>query len=162
MLFGVASAILQAAGLLRWVFVVPALARAHVDTSASEATREAVLVVFQTVHQYGGVLIGEFLGQCFLIAWTAGTCLAMLRMRGPLRWLGACGLATVPLWLLGFSELIASAVPGWPVLELAPIAFIAWEAWLVAVAVTLIAAGVMRRGRGSLLGSAVAAMQAPR
>jgi len=162
MLFGIASAILQAAGLLRWVFVVPALARAHVDTSASEATREAVLVVFQTVHQYGGVLIGEFLGQCFLIAWTAGTCLAMLRMRGPLRWLGACGLATVPLWLLGFSELIASAVPGWPVLELAPIAFIAWEAWLVAVAVTLIVAGVMRRGRGSLLGSAVAAMQAPR
>jgi hypothetical protein len=38
----------------------------------------------------------------------------------------------------------------------------AWEAWLVAVAVTLIVAGVMRRGRGSLLGSAVAAMQAPR
>lgn len=159
---GIAAAVLQAAGLLRWVFVVPGLARTYLEPGASEASRDAALVVFEAVHQYGGVLIGEFLGQCFLIAWTAGTCAALLRLGGAMRWLGALGLATVPAWLLGFSELLAPSLPGLPVLELAPVAFIAWEAWLAAVAVALIVAGFRRRTPRSLLGSAIAARQAPR
>jgi hypothetical protein len=40
-------------------------------TAVSEATKESNKVAFQTIHQFGGVLLGEHLGQLFTIAWTS-------------------------------------------------------------------------------------------
>jgi hypothetical protein len=39
---GVLAGLVQALGLLRWVYLVPALARAHDEEDASDATRDAV------------------------------------------------------------------------------------------------------------------------
>lgn len=142
---GVISSILQAIGLLRWVFVVPALAASYSSTDASEASRTAALSNFQLVHQYGGVVVGEFLGQVFLVAWTIGTCAALLRSGPTLRWLGWAGLLTVPLWILGFSELLATVMPSVASLELAPFAFMAWEAWLASIAIVLLAQALKDR-----------------
>lgn len=142
---GVISSVLQAIGLLRWVFVVPVLAASYLSADASEATRAVALSNFQLVHHYGGVVIGEFLGQVFLVAWTIGTCAAMLRSNRTLRWLGRVGLLTVPLWILGFSELLATVMPSVASLELAPVAFMAWEAWLTAVAIALLAQALRAR-----------------
>jgi hypothetical protein len=143
-LIGVLSAVLQAVGLLRWVFVVPPLATAYTDAASSAATRDAAVVAFRVVHQYGGVVVGEFLGQIFLVAWTVGTAMAMWQHRGAMRWLGALGLLTVPLWVVGFSELFASVIPGVRVIESAPLAFMLWEAWLAAIAATLIVHAVKK------------------
>ncbi|MEC4812439.1 MAG: DUF4386 family protein [Scytonema sp. PMC 1069.18] len=44
---GAISGILQAVGLMRWVFVVPILANLYTDTTTSTATREAVSVVYR-------------------------------------------------------------------------------------------------------------------
>ena len=152
---GVISSVLQAIGLLRWVFVVPVLAASYLSADASEASRAVALSNFHLVHQYGGVVVGEFLGQVFLVAWTIGTCAAMLRSGRTLRWLGRAGLLTVPLWILGFSELLATVVPSATALELAPVAFMAWEAWLTGVAIALLAQALRDR-RSSPSASAVA------
>jgi hypothetical protein len=142
---GVTSSVLQAIGLLRWVFVVPVLAASYLSADASEASRAAALSNFQLVHHYGGVVVGEFLGQVFLTAWTIGTCAALLRSGPTLRWLGRAGLLTVPLWILGFSELLATVMPSVASLEMAPVAFMAWEAWLAGVAIALLAQALKDR-----------------
>ncbi len=137
-LMGALSGILQAIGLMRWVFVVPILANLYTAPNVSETTQTAVSVVYQTVHQYGGVILGEHLGQTLLVGWTVGVGLAM--QSSPLfkSWVGWWGLATAPLLLLGQSELLATVIPATPVLETTPIGFIWWEVWLLLVGISLL------------------------
>jgi hypothetical protein len=137
-LMGALSGILQAVGLMRWVFVVPILANLYTNPSASTTTREAVSVVYQAVHQYGGVVMGEHLGQTLLVGWTVGTGLAMRSSPLFKAWVAWWGLFTTPLMLLGQSELLATAIPGMPVLETTPIGFILWEVWLLVVGISLL------------------------
>ncbi len=63
---GALSAFAQAIGLWRWVFVVPGLARVHADAAAPEETKRAAEQTFDLINQYGGVAIGEHLGQMLL------------------------------------------------------------------------------------------------
>ncbi len=137
--FAIASALLQAAGLSRWVFVVPGLAtaRAAVQTGSPEAN--AVDMIFQTVHQLAGVAVGEWLGQATLAIWTTGICLAMLSLPGLWRAVALLGLATVPLWILAQGELLATVLSRINALETAPFAFILWQVWLLATAILLLA-----------------------
>jgi Domain of unknown function (DUF4386) len=128
---GVLSGILQAIGLMRWVFVVPVLANLYTNPSASITTRESVSVVYQAVHQYGGVVMGEHLGQTLLVGWTLGVGFAMYSSPLFKSWVAWWGVFTTPLLILGQSELLATVIPGIPVLETTPIGFILWEVWLV-------------------------------
>ena len=64
---GVLCGVLQSIALMRWVFVIPILANLYVDPTANEATRAAAVVAYQVVHQYGGVAIGEQMGQTLLV-----------------------------------------------------------------------------------------------
>lgn len=133
-----ASAVAQAIGLLRWVLVVPALSSTFVDPSSSTATRDAVLVVFDAMHRYGGMVVGEMVGQLLLASWTAIVAVQLLRARILPRWVAVLGLLTLPLWLLGQTELLHMVVPAIPSIEVIPLAFMAWEAWLASMAVTLL------------------------
>ncbi len=137
-LMGSLSGILQAIGLLRWVFVIPILANLYTASSSDAITRKAVVVVYQGVHQYGGVVIGEFLGQTLLIGWTLGACLAMRSSPMFKSWVAWLGLFTTLLLLLGQSELLATVIPRMPVLETTPIGFILWEIWLLVVGISLL------------------------
>jgi Domain of unknown function (DUF4386) len=143
-LMGTLSGILQAVGLMRWVFVVPVLAKLYTDPAASPMQREAIAVAYQVVHQYGGVVIGEHLGQLLMIGWTLGIAIALLRSPLCKRWVSGLGLVTVPLMLLGQSELLATVIPGLPVLEVTPIGFMLWEIWLLVVGISLIIAPTRR------------------
>jgi hypothetical protein len=147
---GVASAIVQAAGLLRWVLVVPALAAMLTDPQSSPATRDATLVVFDAVHRYGGMVMGEMVGQLLLAGWTALVAAQLWRTRAVPRALAGFGLLTIPLWLLGQTELLHGVVPEVPSIEVIPLAFMAWEAWLLAIAVVVLARAWQggRQGRG--------------
>ncbi|MFG3818873.1 DUF4386 domain-containing protein [Limnothrix redekei] len=137
-LMGALSGILQAIGLMRWVFVVPVLASLYTNSGASQTTREAVSVVYQAVHQYGGVVIGEYLGQTLLIGWTLGVGWSMRSSTLFKSWVAWWGLLTTPLLLLGQSELLATVIPHMPVLEATPIGFILWEVWLLIVGICLL------------------------
>lgn len=136
-LMGALSGVVQAIGLMRWVFVVPVLANAYVDPATDSASRAAIAVVYQALHQYGGVAIGEQIGQLLLVGWTLGLGIAMLHSPLVKPWIGWFGLATIPFWLLGQSELLATVMPiaAW---EVTPIGFMLWEVWLAIVGVRLL------------------------
>ncbi len=146
---GVSSAIAQAVGLLRWVLVVPPLAATFVDPHSTPATRDAVVVVFDAVHRYGGMVLGEMVGQLLLAGWTGLTALQLWRNLVVPRWLAVAGALTLPLWLVGQTELLHAVTPAVPSIEVVPLAFMMWEAWLAALAVTLLFGG-SRDGRAVL------------
>lgn len=135
---GILSGILQSIGLMRWVFVVPVLANLYTDPASSPPTRDAVAVVYQAVHQYGGVVLGEYLGQTLLIIWTLGVSVAMLKSALFRSWIPWFGLMTLPLLLLGQTELLKTVLPAVPVLEFTPIGFMLWELWLLIVGISLL------------------------
>lgn len=129
-LAGAGSALVQAIGLLRWPFVAPGLAETALDPAADPAARAAAVVVFETLNQFAGVALGEHLGQTLLAVWTFALAVAVLGGRLAPALFGWAGLALVPLWVLGQSELLATAIPGFPVIEVTPIAFMGWQTWL--------------------------------
>ena len=67
-------------GLLRWVYLVPSLARATRIRTRSEQ-REATVAVFRAMHQYLGVGVGEHLGYLFTGIWSVLTGVAIVRER---------------------------------------------------------------------------------
>lgn len=136
-LLGVASSIAQAVGLLRWVLVVPALATAYQAPEASAGMREAIVVVFDAVHRYGGMVLGEMVGQILLAGWTAIVGIQLYRRAAIPRWISVIGLLTIPFWIVGQTELLHLVVPSIPSIEVIPVAFMAWEAWLLVMAIAL-------------------------
>jgi Domain of unknown function (DUF4386) len=141
---GAASAVAQAVGLSRWVFAVPGLAETALDPAASEGARAAAIVMYETLHQFAGVAIGEHIGQTLLAVWTAGLSWTLLKGGLGPRAFGAVGLVIAPSWLVGQTELIATVIPGMPVIEITPIAFMAWEVWVLALGVAWIFKGLRR------------------
>ena len=53
---GALAGLTQAIGLMRWVFVIPGLARAHADARATPDARAAAERAFDLLNAYGGVL----------------------------------------------------------------------------------------------------------
>ena len=96
-------------------------------------------LIFEAVHRYGGMVIGEMVGQLFLMGWTALIATQLYRSRLFPRWLSAFGLLTVPFWLVGQTELLHEVIPNLVSFEVVPLAFMAWEAWLLGIAVVLLA-----------------------
>src|SRR5688500_15879146 len=82
---GVAGLIIQMIGLLRWTFVVPTLAASFVNAE-DEATKAAAIMAFKVIHQFGGVLLGEHLGQLFTITWTVVLSISFSKLKLIPRW----------------------------------------------------------------------------
>lgn len=74
------SAIVQIIGLMRWIFIVPLLSGLY--TSKSDIySKDLIELIFLSIHQYGGVILGEHLGQIFTISWMLLTSTAMHKAR---------------------------------------------------------------------------------
>ena len=137
---GVISLVAQFIGLLRWTFVVPFLAGTFADPASSQAAKEAAIVTFQAVHQYGGVLVGEHVGQLFAIIWMLLTGAAMLKSTVFKSWLGWTGILGGLVYLLAQLELFATVVPNTPVVGAAGlIGSLLWLLWMI-----LIGVGILR------------------
>jgi hypothetical protein len=137
--FGATGALAQMIGLLRWPFVVPLLARLYTAPAAGEAAREAVVAVFQALHQYGGVVIGEHIGQTFTILWIILLSIGLLRQGTLPRWLPGAGFVTAGVYALAQGELLATAMPGFPYWgEAGLVGSLLWLAWLIALGIILI------------------------
>jgi hypothetical protein len=134
---GAASVLLSLIGFLRWVFVVPALADSYVGGNAT--TRAAVDAAWTAQHQFGGALLGEHLGQLLAIAWSVTLCIVILRTRVLPRWLGAAGLVVSALYLTNQGDILATAVPGFPVWDLGGlIGSTGWGLWVAALGVVVL------------------------
>lgn len=133
----IAAALVQCIGLLRWVFVVPFLAATAVDPASSPAAQTTALQLFQAFHQFGGVLLGEFIGQLLLATWTLLLLWKFYKSKTLPRFLVYVGGLTVPLWILGMSEHLHTTLPQLRVIATTPAAFMLFEAWLLVCAIVL-------------------------
>jgi Domain of unknown function (DUF4386) len=134
---GAASVLLSLIGFLRWVFVVPALAGSY--TVGDGQTRAAVDAAWTAQHQFGGALLGEHLGQLLVIAWSVTLSVVILRSRILPRWLGIAGLLVSIVYLLNQGDILATAVPGFPVWDLAGLlGSTGWGLWVAALGVCIL------------------------
>ena len=129
---GAASVLLALIGFLRWVFVVPPLARAF---AAGDTT---VLAAWTAQHQYGGALLGEHLGQLLAVAWSIGVSVVVLRTRALPQWIGWAGLAASILYLANQGDIMSTAIPNFPVVDAAGlIGSTAWGLWAILLGAAL-------------------------
>ncbi len=56
---GILAGLCQAIGFLRWPFLVPYLAQIVQDPAASLSAKETALIIFQSIHNFAGMAIGE-------------------------------------------------------------------------------------------------------
>jgi hypothetical protein len=134
---GATSVLLSLIGFLRWVFVVPPLAHSYV--AGDPVTQAAVDAAWTAQHQFGGALVGEHLGQLLAIGWSLTLSLIILRSRVLPRWLGAAGCTVSALYLLNQGDVLATAVPGFPVWDLAGLlGSTGWGLWVAALGVTVL------------------------
>ena len=130
---GIIGLVVQMIGLLRWTFVVPVLADTFVH-STDPAVRSAVIVAFQTIHQFAGVLLGEHLGQLFTVAWTVMLSISFRRLQLFPKWVHTLGFISAFIYLLAQAELFHTVVPDFPVWPLA--GFIGSTLWLIWLIIT--------------------------
>jgi Domain of unknown function (DUF4386) len=144
---GAASVLLSVVGFLRWVFVVPPLAGSFVD--GDPVTRAAVAAAWTAQHQFGGALLGEHLGQLLAIAWSVTLSLLVLRTRVLAPWVGWAGLVASALYLSSQGDILATAVPGFPVWDLGGLlGSTLWGLWVLALGVALLRARPGAAGPG--------------
>lgn len=135
---GVIGLVVQMIGLLRWTFVVPVLADTFVNAS-DDAAKAAAVLAFKTIHQFGGVLLGEHLGQLFTIVWTVLMSVSFGKLNLVPRWVNGLGYGSSFIYLLAQAELLATVLPGLPVWNLAGfLGSTLWLLWLIIVGILLL------------------------
>jgi hypothetical protein len=136
---GVIGFVAQLIGLLRWVFVVPILARLFTDPTADSTTQASISAVFIAVHQYGGVVLGEHLGQIFTIVWMSLISSIIYQSKMFSKWVAWLGWFASAVYLLAQTELLATAIPNFPVIDWAGLyGSLLWLVWMVVVGVYLV------------------------
>jgi hypothetical protein len=139
--FGVLAGLVQMLGLLRWVYVVPALARAHAAPALRPEQREVQAAVFRALHQYLGVGVGEHLGYLFTGIWSVLIGIGVLQGTALPTWLGWPGIVIGAGLVLGSAEFLGpNEEQGWSLAGAAiPLLYIAWSLWLLVMGIALIA-----------------------
>ncbi|MGH2655682.1 MAG: DUF4386 domain-containing protein [Actinomycetota bacterium] len=139
--FGVLAGLVQTLGLLRWVYVVPALARDYSDPSLEPAEREVNAAVFRALHRYLGVGVGEHLGYMLTGIWSGLIGLAVIQGTALPTWLGWPGIVIGAGLAIGSAEFLGpNEERGWHLAGTAiPVLYIAWSVWLLAMGIALIA-----------------------
>ncbi len=138
---GVLAGLVQMLGLLRWVYLVPGLARDHANPALSDEEREAHDAVFRALHQYLGVGIGEHLGYLFTGIWSVLTGVGVIQGTALPTWLGWPGIVIGVGVVIGSAEFLGpNEERGWALAGAAiPVLYIAWSVWLLAMGIALIA-----------------------
>jgi hypothetical protein len=114
---GIAAAIVQVIGLLRWPLIVPFLADRD-DTDA-----------FETVHTVFGTIIGETLGYALTAVWTVLIIRGLARHLAG-RWFSYLGYAAAALIAVGV--LVPLDVPGADFANF--LGYVIWSVWLLVLA----------------------------
>lgn len=128
---GVIAGVVQALGLLRWVFLVPHLAR-------ESAAGKDVDLVFQSFHRYLGVAVGEHLGYLTTGAFTILLAVGAWAVL-PL-WLTIPGILIGAMLVVGALEFVGPFErDGWKVAGvLVPVGYTLWSVWLLVMGIVLL------------------------
>ena len=136
---GVIGFVVQVIGLLRWVFVVPVIARLYTDPSTAQVTKDSLSALFLGIHQLGGVVLGEHMGQFFIIIWMS--MISAIIYKSPMfaRWVAWLGWIASAVYLLAQTELLATVIPEFPVIGWAGFSgSLLWLLWMIVIGVYLI------------------------
>jgi hypothetical protein len=122
---GIAAAVVQVVGLLRWPILVPGYASDAASTSASGAS--SARDSFTTVSDILGTALGETVGYLLTATWTVLVVVALGR-RFAGRWFPVLGMVSAVLVFTGvFSPLDIDAVDMTNF-----VGYVLWSVWLVA------------------------------
>jgi len=137
---GVLAAAVQFLGLIRWAFVVPYLARAYDVEGISDARRDVIDIVFQSLNRYLGVAVGEHLGYLLTGAWSILVGVAVLQQGELHPVVGIAGIVIGAVLAVCSIEFVGGFEPhGWKLAGIVtPFAYIAWSLWLVTMGVILL------------------------
>ena len=138
---GVLAGLVQMLGLLRWVYLVPVLARTYADPSLTPDQREVQAAIFRALHQYLGVGVGEHLGYLFTGIWSILIGIGVIQGTALPTWLGWPGVLIGAGLVVGSAEFLGpNEERGWDLGGAAiPNLYIAWSVWLLAMGIALIA-----------------------
>jgi hypothetical protein len=138
---GVLAGLVQMLGLLRWVYLVPSLARMNADPAVHAGQREANVAVFRAMHQYLGVGVGEHLGYLLTGIWSVLTGIAVTMGTAIPTWLGWPGIIIGAGLIIGSAEFLGrNEERGWSAVGATiPVLYIAWSIWLLGLGIALIA-----------------------
>lgn len=129
---GVLAGAAKALGIVRWLFLMPALAAAWVAPETTEAARAAIAVVFDAFNAYAGG-VGELLGVgLFAGSWTVLISVALMRLGGAARALGLAGLGAAAMLFSTLPSVLGVESP-----VLLTLSGILWQLWTAALAVWL-------------------------
>jgi hypothetical protein len=131
---GIAAAVVQVIGLLRWPVLVPGYASdaASGDAGVAAAARDS----FRTASDILGTATGETLGYLLTAAWTVLVLVALGR-RYAGRWFPVLGGASAALVLVGVLSPLDL-----PVVDTANFAgYVLWSLWLIAFAIVILLRG---------------------
>ena len=137
---GALAGVTQAIGLFRWVFAVPGFARTAADPASGPVEIAATAQAFETLNQFGGVVIGEHIGQLL----TALFVLMMAHLQFGERRIaaGLLGLGAAAMVAAGTGEGVALAIgASGDLFSLATIVgYLLFSAWLFLTGAGLLAA----------------------
>jgi hypothetical protein len=104
--------------------------------TGDEVVKQSAVTSFKVVHQFGGVLLGEHIGQLFTIVWSVMVCVAILKSKLMPGWLSVFGIISSGVYLIAQAELFSTVIPAFPVWGLAGfIGSTLWLAWLIVMGV---------------------------
>jgi hypothetical protein len=134
---GALAGVTQAMGLWRWVFVIPALASAYTAPGATAEAQAAAERAFVVLNQYGGVAIGEHLGQWLTALFIL--CVALLQWNERKRISAVIGFVAALAIAIGTGEGLAIALgQSGDALSMATIGgFLGFALWLIATGIGL-------------------------
>jgi hypothetical protein len=137
---GVLGGLVQMLGLLRWVYAVPSLARAHTDPALDPAERSANAAVFRALHQYLGVGVGEHLGYLFTGLWSVLIGIGVIQGDALASWLGWPGVVIGAGLVIASAEFLGpNGEHGWRLAgAMVPVLYVAWSVWLLALGIALL------------------------
>lgn len=127
---GMLAGFAKALGIVRWLFMMPGLAAAYTDPSATPETIAAIEVVYGAFNAYAGG-VGELLGVgLFAGVWTIVISVAVLRMGWT--WMAYAGFGAAALL---FSTLLSVVGIESPVML--TLSGILWQFWTLALAISI-------------------------
>lgn len=133
---GIVGLVVQMIVLLRWTFVVPLLANNFVN--GNETIKEVSKIGFQIIHPYGGVILGEHIGQLFTITWTIMISLAFAKLKLFPKWIIWLGYVSSVIYFLAQTELFATVIPNFPEVGFAGfLGSTLWIIWLIVIGIRM-------------------------
>ena len=97
---GVLAGLVQMLGLLRWVYLVPWLARAHAEAKPED--QRSIEITFEAFHRFLGVGVGEHLGYLLTGLWSVLFGFALMSSTELSEWFGWAGI------VIGLGLMVAS------------------------------------------------------